>query len=625
MPADTSLNSYRRHVELLAPARNAEIAIEAIKHGADAVYMGAVNYGARAAAGNSIEDIASVVDFAHRFNVRVYVTVNTIVFDSELADVEAMVWNLYRMGVDALIVQDMSLLRLKLPPIALHASTQCDIRDVAKARFLEAVGFSQLVVARELSLDEMAEICRNVTVPVEAFVHGALCVSYSGDCQAGYAAMRRSANRGECPQICRQMFDLTDGMGRKLIEGRHLLSLRDLNRSSALAEMLDAGVTSFKIEGRLKDAGYVKNVVGAYRGMLDKIIAANPDRYVRSSSGYSEISFTPDLGKSFNRGYTEYFTRSARPQSEMASFDTPKWIGIPVGKAVSSSGKTVRARLTAQIANGDGLGFFDKDRRFHGFRVNKVDGDRLIAARPVDVPARAMLYRNSDRLLSARLESETAQRYLDITMTLRPVAWGIALDVECPDSGDRATVAVAVEKAPARTPQEGMRADLLSKTGDTVFRVSEIIDSAGDIFIPKSRLADLRRKALESLLRAMTAKYKFDYRRPESSDAEAPQGTVLTYHDNVSNRLAEAFYRDHGVLTVGRALEVGTAVAPETRVMTTRYCLRRECGYCLKTEAGCSWPSELYLQSGPMRFRLKFDCAACRMQIYSITRSPQRP
>lgn len=618
MSAETSLNSSRRHIELLAPARNAEIAIEAIKHGADAVYMGAVNYGARAAAGNSIEDIASVVDFAHKFDVRVYVTVNTIVFDSELAEVEALVWNLYRIGVDALIVQDMSLLRLKLPPIALHASTQCDIHDVAKARFLEAVGFSQLVVARELSLGEMAEICRNVTVPVEAFVHGALCVSYSGDCQAGYAAMHRSANRGECPQICRQKFDLTDGIGRRLVEGRHLLSLRDLNRSSVLAEMLDAGVTSFKIEGRLKDAVYVKNVVGAYRVMLDKIIAANPDRYVRSSAGYSDISFTPDLGKSFNRGYTDYFTRSARPHSNMASFDSPKWIGIPVGRAVSSSGNTVRARLTEKIANGDGLGFFDKERRFQGFRVNKVEEDRLIAARPVVVPAGTMLYRNSDRLLSARLESETAQRSLTVTMELRTVAWGIALDVECPDTGDRVSVAVAVEKALARTSQEDTRADVLSKTGDTVFKVSEIIDSLGDIFIPKSQLADLRRKALGSLLRAMTATYRYDYRRPESSDVKAPQGSVLTYHDNVSNRISEAFYRDHGVLTVGRALEAGTTVEPGTQVMTTRYCLRRECGFCFKTESGRSWPSELYLQSGPMRFRLEFDCAACRMHLLTV-------
>lgn len=618
MSADTSLNSSRRHVELLAPAKNAKIAIEAIKHGADAVYMGAVNYGARAAAGNSIEDIALVVDFAHKFNVRVYVTVNTIIFDSELAEVEALVWNLYRIGVDALIVQDMSLLRLKLPPIALHASTQCDIQDVAKARFLESVGFSQLVVARELSLGEMADICRNVTVPVEAFVHGALCVSYSGDCQAGYAAMRRSANRGECPQICRQMFDLVDGMGRKLIEGRHLLSLRDLNRSSVLAEMLDAGVTSFKIEGRLKDAVYVKNVVGAYREMLDKIIAANPDRYVRSSSGYSEISFTPDLGKSFNRGYTDYFTRSACPHSNMASFDTPKWIGIPVGRVVSSSGKTVRARLTEKIANGDGLGFFDNERRFQGFRVNKVDGDRLIAARPVGVSAGTMLYRNSDRLLSARLESETAQRFLEVTMELRPVAWGIALDVECPWSGDRVSVAVAIERFLARTPQEVMRADVLSKTGDTVFKVSEIIDSVGSIFIPKSQLAGLRRKALESLRRAMTATYRFDYRRLESSSAKFPQGSVLTYHDNVSNRLSEDFYRDHGVMAVEGALETGMTVDPGTRVMTTRYCLRRECGFCLKTEAGRSWPLELYLQSGPMRFRLEFDCAACRMHLLTV-------
>ena len=339
-------SSSARPLELLAPARTADIAIEAIRCGADAVYIGGPSHGARQSAPNSLEDIRRVVDFAHQFGARVYVTVNTLVYPDEIADVERLVADLYRIGVDALIVQDLGLLRMKIPPIELHASTQCDIRSAAKARFLAEAGFSQLVVARELTVDEMREIASSVDVPIEAFVHGALCVSYSGDCQAGFASAGRSANRGECPQVCRHRFDLVDSGGNVLIAGKHLLSLRDLNRSQSLAEMIEAGVSSFKIEGRLKDLDYVKNVTAYYRRELDRIIAASGGRYVRSSFGSSTVGFTPDLNKSFNRGFTEYFTRSARP-GRMASIDTPKWQGEPIGTVLSNDGKRLKVKLTA--------------------------------------------------------------------------------------------------------------------------------------------------------------------------------------------------------------------------------------------------------------------------------------
>lgn len=346
-----------RSIELLAPARNADVAIEAIKHGADAVYMGAGSHGARAAAGNSLDDIERVVKYAHIFGARVYVTVNTIVYDDELLQVEQLVRSLYNIGVDALIVQDMALLQMDLPPIALHASTQCDIRTPQKAQLMQAAGFSQVVLARELSLEETAAIHASVDVPLEAFVHGALCVSYSGDCQAGWALQRRSANRGECPQICRLRYDLLDADGRMLVKGKHLLSLRDLNRSKYIEEMLESGVSSLKIEGRLKDADYVKNITAHYRRLLDEIIGAHPDKYVRASYGSSKISFTPDVAQSFNRGFTTYFTKPLALSSRMASINTPKWSGVPVGTVKSVSPKFITAALSTQLANGDGLGF----------------------------------------------------------------------------------------------------------------------------------------------------------------------------------------------------------------------------------------------------------------------------
>ena len=320
-----------RPIELLAPARNAATARAAILHGADAVYIGASHHGARAAAGNSVADIAATAELAHLYGARVYVTVNTLVYDNELAEVEQLAKELYRAGVDALIVQDMALLRLDLPPIALHASTQCDIRTPEKARFLADAGFSQIVLARECTLEETAAIAAAVPdTPIEAFCHGALCVSYSGDCQASFATTGRSANRGECAQICRLPYDLTDHAGRVIVRNRHLLSLRDLNRSADIAAMLAAGVSSFKIEGRLKDEAYVKNTVAAYRAIIDRAIAAEPQNYRRLSAGTSSLTFTPDLSRSFNRGYTPYFLTSD-PRQKMGSHLSPKSTGTAVG------------------------------------------------------------------------------------------------------------------------------------------------------------------------------------------------------------------------------------------------------------------------------------------------------
>ncbi|MDE6120764.1 MAG: U32 family peptidase, partial [Muribaculaceae bacterium] len=352
----------------------------------DAVYIGAPAFGARAAATNSVDDIRELCAYAHRYGCRVYVTMNTILYDNELEEARALVYSLHAAGVDALIVQDMAYLEMDLPPIALHASTQCDIRTPEKASWLAQAGFSQLVLPREFSLEQIRVARAAAGVPVEVFVHGALCVSYSGDCQAGEAAMHRSANRGRCPQMCRLPYDLTDRHGRQVAPKAHYLSLRDLNQSHNLKELAEAGASSFKIEGRLKDERYVANVVAAYSRILDQIVASEPDRYRRASYGRSDCGFTPDLDRTFNRGYTSYFLLKPSGSQRMASVETPKWAGRPVGTVMTAYDPRrgcFKARLDEDLANGDGLGFFDSSRRFVGFRLNRADGEMLYPASAV--------------------------------------------------------------------------------------------------------------------------------------------------------------------------------------------------------------------------------------------------
>lgn len=609
---------HPRKIELLAPAKNAETAIEAIRHGADAVYIGAPSHGARKAAANTVEDIARVTDYAHRFGARVYVTLNTLIYPDEIREVERLVARLYSIGTDALIVQDMGLLRMDIPPIALHASTQCDIRTPQKARFLADMGFSQLVLPREMTLEEMRAVSEAVPdTPLEAFVHGALCVSYSGDCQAGFITQGRSANRGECPQICRHRFDLTDSRGNKLIEGRHLLSLRDLNRSELIPEMLEAGVSSFKIEGRLKDAAYVKNVVAAYRKKIDEAIAGNPEKYVRASFGVTDLSFVPDLNESFNRGYTTYFTTSARPTQKMASMLSPKWTGTEVGEVITCRGRSIRARLSTPIANGDGLGYFDTAGMFQGFKVNRAEGADLFPGTPQRIAPGTKLYRNHNRLREEEMERPTARRLIDVGMTLRPTPRGIALDIS-DGYGHCASASADLPHEQAKKPQTEARADTLSRLGDTDFKSASIDDRCGESFIPLSRLATLRRDAVTALETAIQASHTYDYRGPERTEAKWPEGEALSYHDNVANPKAEVFYRSHGVTEIEPTLETQPKQRRERRVMTTRYCLRRETGHCLLTPSGREWPRELFLESGPDRFRLEFDCKSCRMHLLHL-------
>lgn len=402
-----------------------------------------------------------------------------------------------------------------------------------------------------------------------------------------------------------------------LIADKHLLSLRDLNRSALVSSMLDAGVSSFKIEGRLKDAAYVKNTVSAYRDIIDRAIASAPDgMYRRASDGTSAITFTPDLSQSFNRGYTDYFSTIARPDVKMASIDTPKWTGLPVGKVLSCKGRTIRASLNASLNNGDGLGYFDAGRRFHGFRINRVDGQTLYAASDIDIPRGTTLYRNHDRLRQSALESDTARRTIGVALTLRPTPFGLALDAK-DQTGVNACATAEFDLQEAKKPQTEARLTALKKSGDTVFTITDVSDMAGNYFVPLSILTDLRRRALEALTSARKAARPIDYRRAPLPDLTLPDDMrALTYHDNVANRVAADFYRRCGATQIDPALEVSTSTPrSDLRVMTTRYCLRREMGRCLRTPSGRLWPEPLYLKSGPNTFRLGFDCTNCRMTL----------
>lgn len=605
-------------VELLAPARNADIAIEAIRHGADAVYMGASSHGARHAAANSIDDIKRVVEYAHTFNAKVYVTVNTLVYDNELNDVADLISALYNIGVDALIVQDLGILKLDIPPIALHASTQCDIRTPVKAKFLQDAGFSQLVLPRELTLDEIRAMRKTVDIPLEAFIHGALCVSYSGYCRASFTMTGRSANRGECAQICRLPFDLCNGKGECLIKRKHLLSLKDMSRIDILQDMLNAGITSFKIEGRLKDIDYVKNVVAAYSVALDSAISETPGKFIRASKGRVIYNFEPDIYKSFNRGFTQYLFGNG--ESKIASVDTPKWIGLPIGivKEVSGTRLIVALRRGITLANGDGLGFFSNDtRQFEGFRVNRVERDSVIytVAQIKGLKRGTELFRNADMAWNKMIEGPTAQRFIDVNVTLRPVANGIAADATDESGQILASACIDGDFEPARTSQQDRHKQEMSKLGGTSYRLSEFVNQASHLFIPASRLSELKRQLVDALCMAHAASYQFDYRRQATPGLHADGFEI----DNIANKQASQFYRSVTSPDTQRsiAIEVGKKIHGKVRVMTTRYCLRREYGKCLRTAAGRQWDEPLCLKTdNGQQLDLQFDCARCQMHIY---------
>ena len=603
-----------RKIELLSPARNLECGIEALKHGADAVYIGAGRFGARQAAGNSVDDIAALCEFAHKYWAKVYVTVNTILKDNELADAEKLIWQLYEAGADALLVQDMAVLKMNLPPIALHASTQCDVRSVEKVRFLASCGFTRVVLARELSLKEIADIheaCPDVEL--ECFVHGALCVSYSGQCYASQHCFSRSANRGECAQFCRLKFNLEDADGNKLLVGKHLLSLKDMNRLEYLEQLLDAGVCSFKIEGRLKETSYVKNIVAAYSERLDGILERRHE-YLRASSGHTTHMFKPAPEKSFNRGFTDYFLFSR--SGDIFSFDTPKSIGEPMGKVKEvGRGWLVVAGFKA-FHNGDGLCFSGHDGQLQGYRVNRVEGGRIfLYLENGDMPAVRVgtdVFRNFDQEFEKTLARESAVRRIAVDISLTETPDGFKA-VFSDDDGVVASASIEWKKEAAKSSQETNIRTQLSKLGNTQFEAGEIsISMSGDWFIPSSLLSELRRNAVDALEKERAAQYS----RPVAGTPckqDYPQ-RQLTYLGNVMNAQALSFYRDHGVQDVADAFEKHE---PEGAViMFCRHCLRYALGACPKRGGTVLLREPLTLCGADgRRFPLKFDCAHCQMQV----------
>lgn len=599
--ADSELFSMRQ-LELLAPAANKEIAIEAILHGADAVYIGAPSHGARKNAANSLGDIAELVSFAHRFRARIYVTVNTLVYDSEIESVEKMIRELYECGVDAIIVQDMGILRMNLPPIELHASTQCDTRDVSKAKFLEECGFSQIVLARELATDEIKNICEHMDVPIECFIHGALCVSYSGRCRASMVSTGRSANRGECAQMCRLPYNLLDANGCKLLVNRYLLSLKDFNASDYIEKLIEAGVSSFKIEGRLKDADYVKNVTAYYRKLIDDIISRFPEKYRRSSYGKSEISFIPDTSKSFNRGFTSYFLEGRR-QKSMASLLTPKSMGEEIHNV-------------NELNNGDGISFFNTTGEYEGVRVNRIENGRIVGAKPFKLPANCTIHRTYDREWQSKLEKQTAKRYIEVDMVIDET--GISATDE---RGVSVRINLDVNKSIAEKKMEPEK--ILGKLGNTIYRLrkfTNLLDEA--TFIPASELNVLKRSIIEALDKTAEATYPIRFRKRENKNAKYLL-QELQAEDNVANRLAVDFYSEHGTKTRAKAIEVGGKPHGETVVMETRYCIRRELGICKKHHKKSPHPFDnarepFYIQNSNNKFRLDFDCAKCEMRVVEI-------
>lgn len=601
----------KRKIELLAPARDVLIGKEAIKHGADAVYIGPSAFGARAAAGNSIDDIRELCDEAHLFGAHVYVTLNTILYDEELSPAEQMIHELYRAGVDALIVQDFALLNLDLPPIALHASTQVDITTVEKAKFLEAAGFSQIVVARELSLSQINEIRKAIDIPIEAFVHGALCVSYSGRCYASEYCFGRSANRGRCAQFCRLPFDLMDDKGHILQQQKHLLSLKDMCRYDNLEEMMDAGVTSFKIEGRLKDLSYVKNVTAAYRQRLDEIIERRGEDYERTSYGSSSIDFVPNLSATFNRGFTDYFLHS---RSDIASIDSPKSRGEYLGKVTECNRRGLCIDTQKQITAGDGICYFTADHKLEGLRINNVLGKYAVPAKYTQIPIGTPIWRNQDFAFEKRLAKPTAERRLALDLLLCNTPHGFALSAK--DEMGASVVLHFYEQADcARSPQSDNIKRQLTKLGNTPFYARTInLQLDDNPFIPSSTLANWRRELVEALISAHHINYSTELRRCPSSSLKLWQ-TNFDYTGNVANSEAEKFYLAHGARHVDPAFE--KSQPSQAVLMTCRHCIRYTLGQCKKTSQGdgskfTQW--QLVLSDG-RHFPLRFNCAQCEMQV----------
>ena len=603
----------KRTLELLAPAKNLACGLAAIDHGADAVYIGGPQFGARAAAANSLADIEKLVSAAHKFRARVYVALNTIFDDHELDLAARLAWQLREIGVDALIIQDMGLLECHLPPIPLHASTQTNNRTVSKVQFLEKVGFKQVVLARELSLAQIRAIRAATDTTLEFFVHGALCVSYSGQCYISEVMAGRSANRGECAQFCRHLYTLRDGRGEILLRDRHLLSLRDLDLSAHLALLVAAGIDSFKIEGRLKDEAYVKNVTAFYRQALDKLIEAD-DRLAHRSSGRCNFSFVPDTAKSFNRGKTDYFLLKKR--NRPGALESPKSTGQELGRVIDVGKGYFTLATSEVINNGDGLCFLDPHGRLVGVKVNRVDNGRIHPKDSAVVPVGTLVHRNADTAFAKQLARSEQCRTLAVWIGLTETAAGLSMTLRDEDGFvSKTTVKVKKEIARQLGTIGAMAEKQLKKSGGTLFSVEGVeVDLHPGAFYPAAVFNELRRKGLDEHLAKRLQEYVGEHAEQTINDYPWP-ADELNFQDNIGNCKALEFYQRHGVKRIDRsglkAKDVGYCT-----LMTCRYCIRAQLEICPKVDQGVLEIVEpLVLIDNTGEYQLAFDCDRCEMTV----------
>lgn len=599
-----------KKLELLSPAKDLECGIAAINCGADAVYIGAPNFGARSAAGNSIDDIAKLVKYAHKFWAKVYVAVNTIIYNEEIEQVRVLIKKLYDVGVDAIIFQDMAILEMDIPPIQLFASTQTHNYELDRIKLLDEIGINRIILARELSLDQLKEIRKSVSAELEFFIHGALCVCLSGQCYMSHAITGRSANRGECAQPCRMEYSLIDKTGKVIVKDKHLLSLRDLDLSAYLNDLIEVGISSFKIEGRLKDIGYVKNITAYYRHKLDAIIEHNPS-YERSSYGYSIIAFEPDPKRTFNRGYTSYFLDGK--DENISSIDTPKSKGKYLGNVshVDKLGFTINTYET--ILAGDGICFFDEEGELVGMSINRIDGDTILTSETKGIKVGSAVYRNYDHAFESELKKE-CERKICVTVSLEETKNGLLITA-VDESGVRIVKNFDTEKPIAESGEKATEIikKQFSKSGETIFDVAVVkVNFKQPIFFPIKAINELRRAVLEMLETERAVKYKrekFEVRTSKFKTAEKK----LDYKMNIVNKLSEKFYREHGAEEIEEGFELQKDFSGKT-VMTCKYCIKDELGYCPQN-SNKKLDDPLYLSNGGRKYRLVFNCNDCQMEI----------
>jgi len=601
-----------RKIELLAPAKNSETGIAAINFGADAVYIGPEKFSARAAAANSLDEIEKLIKHAHIYKAKIYATINTILYDNELEEAEKLITDLYNRGIDAVIIQDMGILEMNLPPVEFHASTQTDNYDIERIKFLDSIGFPRIVLARELSLQQIKEIRKETKCELEFFVHGALCVSLSGRCYMSAASGGRSANRGQCAQPCRKSYTLTDADGKIISNSKYPLSLKDMNQTANLKDLIDAGIDSLKIEGRLKDIDYVKNITAHYRKALDDILEGRSD-IAKASSGRVYFDFTPDTTKTFNRGYSEYFMNGRT--GLIGSPYTPKSLGKEIGRVAETGSNWFRLKALEEINNGDGLAFFDKEKNVTGVKVNRAEDTKIFPLAMNGIYKDAIVYRNHDILFDKTLSASRTERKIDVIMEFSESDNGFTLSVT---DEDNFTVSeeVHITKETSNSDDNSQIKKQLAKLGGTIFKASDIkITTAENYFIPVSIINDLRRKAIEKLHQSRIAGYKTNSLKIKKTKEQYP-GKKIDFRNNVSNHLAEAFYKRHGVEEIEKSFETSTSRITGP-LMTTKLCLKYENSLCPKI-AGCSkkFTEPLYIIDGKNKFRIEFDCGNCMMLIF---------